>query len=82
MQIVKPYGRSHAKRGADGKIRRVIGLTPDPAKGLARDNRADIEGFARSDDRLVIAQWISAIDKIASKPNGDRAPTKEQRAFR
>ena len=64
MQIVKPYGRSHAERDADGKLRRVISLTPDPAKGVAPDNRADIEEFARSNDRPLIAQWISVIDKI------------------
>ena len=82
MQIVKPYGRSHAERNADGKISRVIRLTPDPAKGVASDIRADVKEFAQSNDRLVIAQWISAIDKIASKPNGDKAPTAEQREFR
>lgn len=82
MQIVKPYGRSHAERGADRKLRRVVSLTPDPARGVAPNNRADVEKFAHSHDSLVIAQWISAIDKIASKPAGDMAPTAEQRRFR
>jgi len=36
----------------------------------------------RSHDRLVIAQWVSAIDKIASKPAGATGPTSEQREFR
>ncbi len=82
MRIVKPYGRSHVERDAAGKLRRVLGRRPDPAKDIAPDNRHDIETFARSHDALVIAQWISAIDKIAAKPKGENGATEEQRKFR
>jgi hypothetical protein len=42
----------------------------------------DIPDFARSHDELVIAQWISTIDKIARKPSGHKKPSPEQREFR
>jgi hypothetical protein len=76
MYISKPYGRSHVEEQRPGETRRVLRLRSDPEKPL------DIEQFARSHDRLVIAQWISAIDKIASKPAGTNGATNEQRALR
>lgn len=79
MRIVKPYGRSHveyAETDPAGATRRVLGLRSEP------DKRRDIEQFARSHDELVMAQWISTLDKIATKPAGKNGPTDEQRRFR
>jgi hypothetical protein len=76
MKIIKPYGRSHVEKSESGGRERVLRTRVDP--GTA----ADIEEFAQANDRLVIAQWISAIDKIATKPTGTKGPTPEQRAFR
>lgn len=83
MQIIKPYGRSHAERDPSGAAKRVLRPRLDPDKGLDPAQQRTIEKFAQSHDELVIAQWISAIDKIARKPAGKNdGPTKEQRAFR
>ena len=76
MLIIKPYGRSHAEFGPRNEIRRKIRLNSDPAKSL------DIVNFTETHPELVIAQWISAIDKIATKPTGQRKPTSEQRKLR
>ncbi len=71
MKLITPYGRSRTES------RRVLRLKP-----LLSEER-DVPQFARSDDRLVIAQWISAIDKIARKPaSSDKKPTPEQRDLR
>lgn len=42
----------------------------------------EIAGFARDWPYLVIAQWISAIDKIATKPKADKGATDAQRDLR
>lgn len=70
MRIIKPYGRSHVE------ARRVLKRRPDYTE------QVEIGEFAESHDELVIAQWISAIDKIARKPAGAKKATEEQRAFR
>ena len=41
-----------------------------------------MEEFARTHPELIIAQWISAIDKIAAKPGVGKKPTPAQRRFR
>jgi hypothetical protein len=76
MRIIKPYGRSHVERDATGGTRRGLRERTNP------EAARDIEKFARSHNRLVIAQWVSVIDKIASKPAGTTGPTPEQREFR
>lgn len=76
MRIVRPYGSSRSKPVA-GKLHRV--LIDNTQERVEHD---DIPEFARSHDELVIAQWISAIDKIASKPDGRNQPTHEQRDLR
>lgn len=76
MRIIKPYGRSHTEDTGAGQNSRILRLRP-PSR-----ERRDIEEFARSHDELVIAQWISTIDKIATKPVGKNGPTTAQRAFR
>ncbi|MBM3546891.1 MAG: hypothetical protein FJX54_08055 [Alphaproteobacteria bacterium] len=77
MRIVKPYGRSHVEPAATGSTRRVLRLRPPNDK-----DAKDIEAFARSHEELVIAQWISALDKIATKPSGKDGASDAQRAFR
>lgn len=76
MLIVKPYGRSQANFDSTGENRRAIHLHADP------DNPVDTVQFAESHPELVIAQWMSAIDKIATKPSSERKPTTEQRRLR
>ena len=78
MKIIKPYGRSHvdAARAKGAPLERRLRLTDNP------DPLQDIPTFAREHDWLVLAQWISAIDKIATKPKSGGRPTAEQRALR
>lgn len=75
MKIVRPYGSSRTKESA-GSLRRIL-VDSTPLRG-----EYDLPQFARSYNELVIAQWISAIDKIARKPAGRKKPTSKQRAFR
>jgi hypothetical protein len=75
MQIIRPYGSSRSKKSGDG-LRRVL-----VEKTTGRPEH-DIPAFASSHDELVIAQWISTIDKIARKPMGRKKPSAAQRAFR
>ncbi|NVK20534.1 MAG: hypothetical protein HWE30_17720 [Methylocystaceae bacterium] len=71
MKIIKPYGRSQV----DNKIRKIQ-QTPDSLL-------LNIPEFSQEHDQLVIGQWISIIDKIATKPNSSRASaTKEQHDLR
>lgn len=79
MRIIKPYGRSHTVENKSGKLERKLHLRTQRGDG---DNARDIEEFAHSWDELVIAQWISTIDKIATKPKGDKRPTQVQRDLR
>src|ERR1700694_5470370 len=75
MQIIRPYGSSRSKQGKDG-LRRVL------VEKTARRTERDIPTFARTHDELVIAQWISQIDKIARKPTSRKKPSADKRAFR
>ena len=76
MLAIKPYGRSHTRFLEAGKARRDIHLNEDPETPL------DIAEFATDHADFVRAQWISSLDKIATKPVGNREPTSEQRRFR
>ncbi len=77
MLIVRPYGRSDADRETEaGPLRRRLLLRPDHADGR------EIPDFADGHPELLVAQWISAIDKIARKPAGSKKPTPEQRRLR
>jgi hypothetical protein len=77
MKIVKPYGRSHVDDGPTEVRRRAIRTRDD------RETSRDIVDFAKSHDELVIAQWISTIDKIATKPADIRkGATEEQHDLR
>jgi len=75
MKIVRPYGSSHSK-GSAGALRRVL-IENNPER-----RERDIPDFAGTHDELVIAQWISTIDKIARKPKGSKPPSPDQRVFR
>lgn len=80
MFIIKPYGRSHTDFESEGKLRRKIRLDKDI--GTLHDEPVEVDEFTKTHPGIVIAQWISAIDKIAAKPRGGGQPTPEQRAFR
>lgn len=82
MRIVKPYGRSVVETVEPGRPMRFVSLHPDPAQGIGPGNGRTVAEFAMSHDRLVIAQWISTIDKIARKPTGDAAAMPRQAEFR
>ncbi|MFH1806034.1 MAG: type VI-A CRISPR-associated RNA-guided ribonuclease Cas13a [Pseudomonadota bacterium] len=78
MQIIKPYGRSHVDRNANA--------AKDRQRVLLHDSKitekCDITPFANTHGELVIAQWISVIDKIATKPGKDNLPTSDQKKLR
>ncbi len=76
MRIIKPYGRSHVDAADLTERKRVLRLN-DGAK-----TSHDIKSFALGHDELIIAQWISSIDKIATKPSGNKGATPIQRKFR
>lgn len=73
MRIIRPYGRSAVR---PARQRRIL------VERGAAGKEHDLGEFARACDELVIAQWISVIDKIATKPTGNRKPTKAQRDLR
>ena len=76
MRIIKPYGRSHVASDAAKARRRVLRLRD------GEQTSRDLKDFALTHNELLVAQWISAIDKIATKPNMGGGPTDEQRNFR
>ena len=82
MRIIKPYGRSETEfeEKKEKRLRRAIRQKSN--LGTPNDIPNDIVAFATTHPELVIAQWISAIDKIAAKPRGTKKPTPEQRALR
>ena len=58
MRIIRPYGRSVVKRGEERK------LVP------RTESLRAIPDFAENNPHIIIAQWISALDKIIAKPRG------------
>lgn len=81
MRIIRPYGTS-ATEPDDAKpatLQRVLRYQAQDAN--APTSKA-IEPFAKAHAPLVIGQWISAIDKIAAKPTGNKKPSREQRELR
>jgi len=85
MKIVHPYGSSRSQSDAKASRRVLIDNTrerrphPIPRFAGVHDLAAAAEG---ANDELVIAQWISIVDKIARKPSGRNKPTREQRDLR
>jgi len=76
MRIVRPHGATILDREHG---RRVV---PNSGSKSSPSEPRDPYDFAREQDVLVIAQWISAIDKIAAKPPGKKGATPEIEAFR
>ena len=79
MLIVKPYGRSETEPDGAGGLRRKIRRN---LEGRQANDLTDVAAFAARHPELVLAQWISAIDKIAAKPRGAAKPTPKQRRLR
>jgi hypothetical protein len=84
MRIVRPYGQSVTRAIGSGRAeqRRLLRLREalHAVEGGALER--DLIAFAGTHDALVIAQWISTIDKIATKPRGSKRPTAMQRDLR
>ena len=89
MLIIRPYGRSETDY--DDELRRVIRLRAKYARGGSLDDGEgrregdavlEVGEFAETWPELVVAQWISVIDKIARKPSRGKKPTPEQRSLR
>ena len=67
MKIVKNYGRSFTQTDEAVSKRK-----------LRRDATAlDIQAFANTHPELIVAQWISLLDKIYKKPKNNERPTQE-----
>jgi hypothetical protein len=79
MLILKPYGRS-ATSDTNGQRQRTLTLTAD--LGKAEIPGKDIAGFASTNPEILINQWISVIDRIASKPRNKAGATTGQRQLR
>ena len=81
MRIIKPYGRSETVESdapSKGRLKRVLDLT-DSEGGKTRSG---IPRFLSEEPEAVIAQCISTIDKIATKPKGNSKPNARQRSLR
>ena len=77
MRIVKPYGETRAEPVANKtRFERVLYRNDGDAAPVSLDD------FTRTHPGLVIAQWISIIDKIATKPSGTKGASQDQRDFR
>lgn len=72
MRIIKPYGRSKTTAGK----KRLITLKPEYKEGV------DVFETLKDKPDFISAVWISAIDKIATKPDNNKKPTPAQRDFR
>jgi hypothetical protein len=72
VKIVKPYGRSTV----DLSRKRSVELYP--AHNRKEGVTQPIGDFADQNPELLIAQWISVIDKIITKPKAGKHPTKDQ----
>jgi len=73
--IIKPYGRSVVKAAQTGEkagdCQREI-RTSEKKSGQGKTVEKPIADFVISRDEAVIAQWVSALDKIIAKP-GEKA---------
>lgn len=86
MLIIKPYGRTKTVRIEKKAEKSEKDKTKENKQHLFRNNDPasgkEISGFVKTYPEIVIAQWISIIDKIARKPKqGDKA-AKRQDDFR
>lgn len=76
MKIIKPYGQALTRFTVDGILVRFLHTSSQP------DIPVEIPEFCRNHSKLVIAQWISVIDKVITKPSGAARPTEDQWALR
>lgn len=76
MLIVKPYGTT--KTGPDVRTDAVRKIHPN----AFREDAQEIESFATSHAKLVLAQWISLIDKVITKPAKGAPPSLAQMNLR
>lgn len=74
MLIVKPYGKSFTNPQERQILKHSVDGQPSEAEGFST--------FVTNEPKLVIAQWISVIDKIITKPKGDTKATDEQDEWR
>ena len=82
MRIIRPYGRSVVKRGEERKIvPRTESRERAASQGTQPHSRA-IPAFAEDDPHIIIAQWISALDKVIAKPRGTHKASRELHALR
>ena len=82
MRIIRPYGRSVVKRGEERKIVPRTESRGQAASQSAPDTPCTIPAFAQDDPHIIIAQWISALDKIIAKPRGTHKASCELHALR
>lgn len=76
MRIIKPYGVSECHGGGPQPLERFIHANSFPTQPI------NVREFARTHPTLVLAQWISCIDKIITRPHGDGRPSQDQWALR
>ncbi|CAK7192110.1 hypothetical protein COMNV_00294 [Commensalibacter sp. Nvir] len=63
MLVVKPYGKTVIQSSRDASRKReILDLT------LASAPIISVDEFARVNSKLILAQWISVLDKIIRKP--------------
>lgn len=74
MRIIKPHGRSVTKKDHPHN-RRILCHKKN-------NNLHDLEDFALRSPDLVIAQWISVLDKIIKKPIGNKKASSIQHQSR
>ena len=70
MRIIRPYGRSVVKRGEERKLVPRPKSREQAASQSAPNTPCAIPAFAQDDPHIIIAQWISALDKVIAKPRG------------
>ena len=70
MRIIRPYGRSIVKRGEKRKIVPRTESRGQTTSQSAPDTPCAVPAFAQDDLHIIIAQWISALDKVIAKPRG------------
>lgn len=77
MRIIRPYGRSVVKRGEERKIAPRPKSRGQAASQSVPDTSCAIPAFAQDDPHIIIAQWISALDKVIAKPRGKNKASRE-----
>ncbi|MBS1983402.1 MAG: type VI-A CRISPR-associated RNA-guided ribonuclease Cas13a [Bdellovibrionales bacterium] len=80
MKIVRPYGQSTVGSETTPRKRQLLRY---PSEATSKSETKRIPEFAEAHADLLIAQWISVIDKIVRKPKKSKAnanglPTKIQ----